>query len=94
MSVDRDVVIRLHTARGHLDAVARMAEDGRDCLTILQQLAAVEGALAQSRRVVLESHLRECLPDALADGTIDDLVDEILIATFGGSIASKRTDDR
>lgn len=94
MSVDRDVVVRLHTARGHLDAVVRMAEEGRDCLTILHQLTAVEGALERSRREVLERHLRDCLPDALADGRMDDLVDEILTATFGGPVPPTPTDDR
>jgi DNA-binding FrmR family transcriptional regulator len=71
-----------------------MAEEGRDCLTILHQLAAVEGALVQSRRMVLERHLRDCLPEALADGRMDDLVDEILIATFGGSVPPNRSHDR
>lgn len=94
MSVDHDVVARLRSARGHLDAVVRMAEEGRDCLTILHQLGAVEGALVQSRRAVLESHLHDCLLETLADGRTDDLVDEILIATFGGSIPPTRMDDR
>ena len=94
MTVDHDVVVRLHTARGHLDAVVRMAEEGQDCLTIPHQLAAVDGALVQSRRVILKRHLRDCLPEALADGKMDDLVDEILNATFGGSVPPTRSHDR
>jgi len=71
-----------------------MADEGRDCLTILHQLGAVEGALVQARRVVLERHLRDCLPDALADGKMDDLVDEIIAATFGGPVPPRREQDR
>ena len=38
-----DVVQRLRTALGHLDAVTRMVESDRSCADVLHQLSAVQG---------------------------------------------------
>ncbi len=74
---------RLLTARGHLDAVVRMVDDGRYCIDVLHQVSAVQGALATVRRELLEGHLRECVPVAVAEGRLEALVEELLAATFG-----------
>ena len=79
------VGFRLRTARGHLDGVIRMVEDDRYCIDLLHQLSAVQGALERVRREVLEAHLRGCVPEAVAEGRIDDIVDELLTATFGSA---------
>lgn len=39
------VINRMKRARGQLDGVLRMLEDGRDCEDVVTQLAAVSGAL-------------------------------------------------
>jgi len=79
------VGFRLRTARGHLDGVIRMVEDDRYCIDLLHQLSAVQGALERVRREVLEAHLRGCVPEAVSEGRIDDIVDELLTATFGSA---------
>lgn len=40
-----DIVFRLRTAAGHLDAVIRMVENGQPCEEVLHQLNAVQSAL-------------------------------------------------
>ena len=77
------VEFRLRSARGHLDGVIRMVEDDRYCIDVLHQLSAVQGALDRARRDILEAHLRGCVPEAVAEGRVDDVVDELLAATFG-----------
>lgn len=77
------VGFRLRTARGHLDAVIRMAAEDRYCVDLLHQLSAVQGALDRVHRDVLEAHLRGCIPETLAQGNTDDLVEELMAATFG-----------
>lgn len=80
------VGFRLRTARGHLDGVIRMVDDDRYCIDVLHQLSAVQGALERVRREVLEAHLRGCVPEAVAEGRIEDIVDELLTATFGSAL--------
>lgn len=69
---------RLKSARGHLDAVIRMVDDGRYCVDVLQQLGAVQGALEQARRAVLEDHLRSCVRDAYSEGHLDAMLEELV----------------
>jgi DNA-binding FrmR family transcriptional regulator len=76
------VGFRLRSARGHLDAVIRMADEDRYCIDVLHQLSAVQGALGQVRREVLEAHLRGCLSQPSPDGGTD-LVGELMAAAFG-----------
>jgi DNA-binding FrmR family transcriptional regulator len=80
---------RLRTARGHLDAVVRMADDDRYCIDILHQLSAVQGALEGVRRDIIEAHLKGCVPEAAAEGRIDDIVSELMAALFGAAPGRK-----
>lgn len=52
---------RVRRIRGQLDALERALEAGADCSPVLQQLAAVRGAVNGLMSEVLESHLRETL---------------------------------
>lgn len=77
------VGFRLRSARGHLEAVIRMADDDQYCVDLLHQLSAVQGALDHVRRDILEAHLRGCLPEAVGGADTDEMVDELLAAAFG-----------
>ena len=85
-----DVVQRLRTTLGHLEAVTRMVESDRSCADVLHQLSAVQGALDVVRRDLLERYLRDCLESSVATGGVDDLVDELLTATYGGPVRTRR----
>lgn len=61
------VLARVRRIRGQLDALERALEQGEDCGPVLQQIAAVRGAVNGLMAGVLESHLREELAP-LADG--------------------------
>lgn len=71
------VVRRLKRAEGHLAAVRRMVEDGRDCPDILLQIAAVRAALDSTARVVLADHMESCLHDASLNGNANGAWDEL-----------------
>lgn len=79
------VEFRLRSAQGHLEGVIRMVEEDRYCIEVLQQLDAVDGALQRTRREILESHLRGCVPEAMAAGRIDEAVEELVGAALGVS---------
>ncbi len=72
----REGVVRLRRARGHLDKVIQMVEEGRHCTDILQQLSAVISALGGCRTLLLSGHLKTCLRPALKAGN-ESLIDEI-----------------
>lgn len=55
------VINRLKRARGQLDGVLRMIEQGRDCEEVVTQLAAVSRALDRAGFTIIASGLRECL---------------------------------
>ena len=66
---DRKIVNRLAKASGHLDAVRRMLEDGRDCRDVLLQLAAVRSAIMKTEKLLLRDYISSCLDEALRTGS-------------------------
>ena len=60
-----EVVKRLKRANGHLLSIVAMIEAGRPCLDIAQQLHAVENALRQAKKTLIQDHLDHCLDDAV-----------------------------
>lgn len=60
---------RLRKIAGHVNAVVRMIEEGRDCPEVLLQISAVRAAISQVGRLVLEDHLDTCIVDAISEGS-------------------------
>jgi DNA-binding FrmR family transcriptional regulator len=60
-----DIVKRLKRAEGHLRSVVAMIEAGKPCLHVTQQLHAVEKAVAQAKRTLIQDHLERCLEAAV-----------------------------
>lgn len=70
------VINRLSKAIGHLEAVKKMVEDGRDCSEVLIQLVAVRSAINNAGKVLLKDHIDHCIVDAVEEGNkeaIDNL---------------------
>lgn len=70
------VLNRLSKAAGHLEAVRKMVEQGRDCSEVLIQLSAVISALHRAGKVILKDHLEHCIIEAVEQNdqeTIDKL---------------------
>lgn len=77
-----DQLRRLNRARGQLDGVVKMINEGRYCVDILTQLRAARSALRAVEDGVLRTHVQHCIQDELARGhtdkpneRIDELVD-------------------
>ena len=60
-----DVAKRLRRAEGHLRSVIDMIDAGRPCLDLAQQLHAVEKAISQAKKTLIQDHLDHCLDDAV-----------------------------
>jgi DNA-binding FrmR family transcriptional regulator len=74
------ILNRLKTARGHLDAVVRMVEDEAYCPDVMKQLSAVQGSLERASRLVLRNHLETCVAEAMQAGRVDEIVEELMEA--------------
>lgn len=61
-----EIVNRLRRADGHLRAIIEMIETGRPCLDIAQQLQAVEKAIVQAKKTLIQEHIDHCLDDLAA----------------------------
>ena len=52
-----------------------MIETGRPCVDIAQQLHAVEKAISQAKRILIQDHIDHCLDAALADTSANNRPD-------------------
>ena len=62
---------RLRRASGHLTHVIEMIDGQQSCVDIAQQLHAVERAIANAKRVLIQEHIDHCLEDSLKDPDTD-----------------------
>ncbi|MDO1582969.1 metal-sensing transcriptional repressor [Rhizobium oryzicola] len=60
-----EIIKRLKRADGHLRSVIEMIEAGRPCLELAQQLHAVEKAVANAKRTLIQDHLDHCLDETV-----------------------------
>jgi DNA-binding FrmR family transcriptional regulator len=71
---------RLSRIEGQVRGVARMVEEQRPCLEVLQQLASVQAALRGVTKTVLRNYLERCATDAIRSGdtaVYDDLMEAV-----------------
>lgn len=59
------VANRLRRIEGQVSGIARMIEEDRYCMDILNQTAAVVSALRKVEGIVMENHLNTCVADAM-----------------------------
>ena len=64
-STHPEISKRLKRAEGHLRSVIEMIETGRSCLDLAQQLHAVEKAIGQAKKTLIQDHLDHCLDVAV-----------------------------
>ncbi|MGI8868416.1 MAG: metal-sensitive transcriptional regulator [Mycobacteriales bacterium] len=65
------VINRIKRARGQLDGVLRMLEEGRDCEDVVTQLAAVSRALDRAGFAIIATGLQQCLADGDGLDSVD-----------------------
>lgn len=59
---------RLAKATGHLNHVKKMIEKDEDCADVLIQLAAVNSALKNLGKEIINEHMTHCIIHAIEDG--------------------------
>ena len=67
------VLNRMSRAIGHMSAVKKMIEDGRDCSDVLIQLSAIKSEITGVSKVILKDHIDHCIVDAVKDNDEDSI---------------------
>jgi DNA-binding FrmR family transcriptional regulator len=76
---DRDALLkRLNRIAGQVRGVISMVEDGRYCIDILTQIAAVQSALDAAAMHLLEDHAHGCVQSAIHAGHGEKAIEELL----------------
>lgn len=60
----KQLLTRVRKIRGQANALESALEDEKDCVAILQQIAAIRGAVNGLMAEVMEGHIRDHLGDA------------------------------
>ncbi len=63
---------RLSRIEGQVRGVAAMVADERYCIDIINQIAAVQSALRNVERELLQGHVGHCIESAIASGNAED----------------------
>ena len=67
-----NTVRRLNRIEGQVRGIAKMIEDERYCVDILQQMQAIKSALAKVEDAILKDHAATCVESAIASGNEDE----------------------
>ena len=86
-----DVLKRLSYIEGHIAGIHKMVEEDKYCIDILRQTHAVRKALEKLEAIILEGHLRTCVPEGIKDNREDEVIQELIqLYTIAGSHAGNQ----
>lgn len=68
----------LKTARGQIDGIIKMIEDGRYCIDISNQVLAASGMLKRANLLILKQHMHHCVLEAAEQGQGSEKIDEMI----------------
>lgn len=71
------IVNRLSRIEGHIRGIKVMVKEHRSCPEILNQVAAVKGAVSSVAKIILEEHLEDCLIRAAERGNLEAEIKEL-----------------
>jgi len=78
MDTNQRAIHRLKIARGHLDKVINMVENGDYCIDVLVQSKAVRSAVSETEKLLLEHHLSHCVVDQIKEGKSAQAIGEVM----------------
>jgi len=73
----KKAVQSLKTARGQIDGIIKMIEEGRYCMDISNQIAASAALVKKAQVLILKQHIAHCVTAAVAAKDSKEKLDEI-----------------
>ncbi len=81
-----DVLKRLSYIEGHVAGIRKMVEEDKYCIDILRQTYAVRKALEKLVALILEGHLRTCVPQGIKGDREEQVIEELVqLYTIAGN---------
>ena len=77
-STNRKILHRFKIARGHLDKVISMTQEGQYCIDVVHQSLAVQSALKEIDQLILKNHMETCVVDAIKKGKSETVINEVM----------------
>lgn len=75
----KQLLTRVRRIKGQAEALEKALEQGTECIAVLQQIAAIRGAVNGLMGEVLESHIREHLgPEAVTPEQRSEDLEEVI----------------
>ncbi|MCM8804596.1 MAG: metal-sensitive transcriptional regulator [Candidatus Omnitrophica bacterium] len=77
----KELLPRIRKIEGQLKGLARMIEEKKYCIDILQQIFAIKGALKSIGLIILENHINTCVKETIYsknDEEIKEKIEELL----------------
>ena len=68
----------LKTARGQIDGILNMLDEGRYCIDISNQIFAASAMLKRSNLLILKQHINHCVLEAAEQGHGSEKIDEVI----------------
>jgi DNA-binding FrmR family transcriptional regulator len=76
----RQLLTRLRRIEGQARGIARMVEEDRYCIDVMQQIASMRAAAESVALILLRDHLDGCVREAVRDGAGGEKIDEVVEA--------------
>jgi CsoR family transcriptional regulator, copper-sensing transcriptional repressor len=74
------LLTRLKRIEGQVRGIEGMVEGDRYCIDVITQISAVQAALDKVALGLLDGHARYCVVDGHAEGSPEELTDELMAA--------------
>ena len=76
--MNKRILHRYQIAKGHLEKVISMIENGLYCIDIVHQSLAIQAALKKADDEVLRNHLETCVSEAIKRGDSKKAINEVV----------------
>lgn len=74
----RQAMQALKTARGQIDGILNMVEEGRYCIDVSNQIFAASAMLKRANLLILKQHMNHCVLEAVEEGNAGEKIDEVI----------------
>ena len=80
--VKAESIERLKKIEGQVRGVAKMVENEKYCIDIINQIAAAKNALDGVARIIMKKHVESCVTQAILEGRAEEKIEELIAAVY------------
>ena len=80
--VKAESIERLKKIEGQVRGVAKMVENEKYCINIINQIAAAKNALDGVARIIMKKHVESCVTQAILEGRAEEKIEELIAAVY------------